>query len=270
MYFKLLISFGITILISACAATTPVISDKPDAEAELSISILYDNYTVTENTKPDWGFSCLIETADTTLLFDTGKNSEILLHNSKILGINLDAVDQIVISHNHSDHTGGLDAILQQNPDISVYFPTSFPARFNESIVRRNALPVRVDKPIKLAEHVFLTGEMGDQIKEQSLILNTKNGLIILTGCSHQGIVNILQLAKKMFNKDIILVVGGFHLQSYKISKVEEIIEEFKEIGVKQCGASHCTGDTPLALFENAYDKNFIAIGVGRVMRFPY
>ena len=268
MYLYLLYLLGITMFLSSCAVKTPGISNEPEIETESSITILYDNYAFSEHLKPDWGFSCLIVTPEKTILFDTGKKSEILLHNSKSLKINLYAIDQVVISHNHPDHTGGLDAVLQLNPSIPVYFPTSFPASFSESILRRNGLPVRVDKAVKIAEHVYLTGEMGDQTKEQSLILDTKKGLIVVTGCSHQGIVNILQLAKKMFNKDIILVIGGLHLQSYKNPKVEEIVEEFKNIGVKQCGASHCTGNTPLALFENAYGENFIPMGVGKVIHF--
>ena len=270
MYLKSFILLGIAILLSSCATMKTGIQDKQDTEDELSISILYDNYTFTENTKSDWGFSCLIVTADKTILFDTGKNSAILIQNAASMGVNLNAIDQVVISHNHSDHTGGLDVILQKNPGISVYFPISFPADFEENIKIKNGIPIRVDKPVKIAEHVYLTGEMGDRIKEQSLMLVTKNGLIIVTGCSHQGIVNVLQLAKKMFNKKIVLVVGGFHLQSSGNAQIKEIIEKFKDIGVKQCGASHCTGDNAMALFKSEYGENFITMGEGKVIHFSY
>lgn len=270
MYLKSLILLGIAILLSSCDTMKTGIQDKQDAEAELSISILYDNYILTNNTKSDlWGFSCLILTADKTILFDTGKNSEILLQNGKSMGVNLDAIDQVVISHNHPDHTGGLDVILQKNPGIKVYFPISFPANFEENIEIKNGMPIRVDKSLKIAEHVYLTGEMGDQIKEQSLILDTPNGLIIITGCSHPGIVNILQAARIMFHKDIIGVIGGFHLKDYENAQIEEIINKFKDIGVKQCGATHCTGFSSIALFKKAYGENFITMGVGRVLKFP-
>jgi len=271
MYLKSLILLEIAILLSLCAPMKTGAQDKQDTEDELSISILYDNNTFTDNTKSDlWGFSCLIVTADKTILFDTGKNSEILLQNGESMGVNLDAIDQVVISHNHSDHTGGLGAILQKNPGITVYFPISFPANFAENIEIKNGIPIRVDKPVKIAEHVYLTGEMGDQIKEQSLILDTPNGLIIIAGCSHQGIVNILQFAKKMFHKDIILVIGGFHLKDYENAQIEEIINKFKDIGVKQCGASHCTGLSSIALFKKAYGENFITMRAGKVIQFSY
>ena len=267
IYFSFLFLFAFAILISACA-TTQDKSDITDTEAELSITVLYDNYAITEGTKADWGFSCLIKTADTTILFDTGRNGEILLQNSENLGVNLKAIDQIVISHIHPDHIGGLDAVLQKKPKVSVYFPISTPSSFNENIVNRNGVPIQVAEPVKLAEHVYLTGEMGEQIKEQSLILETREGLVLVTGCSHQGIANILQLAKEMFNREIILVIGGFHLQNYDNAGIEGIIKEFKTMGVQQCGASHCTGDTAMALFENVYGENFITMGVGKIIRY--
>ena len=269
-FFNLITLLGITFLISTSAVATPVLSDKADAEAELSITILYDNYSVTEGTRQDEGFSCLIKTHKKTILFDTGNNSEILLQNAEILGVNLAAIDQVVISHNHPDHTGGLDVILQKNPGILVYFPISFPESFIEKIIKGNGVPIRVAEPLRIGKNVYITGEMGEQNKEQSLILDTRDGLVILTGCSHQGIVNILQLAQKMFHKEIILVLGGFHLESYGISQIEEIIEEFENLGVQQCGASHCTGDAALALFKQTYGENFITMGVGKVIRYSY
>jgi len=261
---------GICLVLSGCAVSTPDMPDKKVSEAEMIITILYDNKVVDEKTTPDWGFSCLVETGETTILFDTGKNSEILLQNAEKLEISLSAIDHVVISHNHPDHTGGLDTILQKNPGIPVYFPVSLQAAFSESISKHNGVPIAVSEPRKIAEHVYITGEMGQQIKEQSLILDTGNGLVIITGCSHQGIVNILEFARNMLHKDIRLVLGGFHLQNQSNAQIAEIIGEFQNIGVKQCGASHCSGDASMTLFESSYGENFITMGVGKVLRFSY
>lgn len=232
----------------------------------VKFTILYNNYFFKEGTKADWGFSCLIEGTEKTILFDTGTHSEILFHNIDQLKVDLNQVEQIVISHNHGDHTGGLSAVLDKNHDVSVYLPISFPYEFVRNVENKKAKVVSVDEPVEICQNVFLTGEMGDQIKEQSLIINTSKGLIIVTGCSHQGIVNILKQAKKILDKPIYLVFGGFHLGGTPDAELQEIIRNFKEIGVMKCGATHCTGDKAIGLFKEAYGENYIPMGTGKVL----
>jgi 7,8-dihydropterin-6-yl-methyl-4-(beta-D-ribofuranosyl)aminobenzene 5'-phosphate synthase len=246
-----------------------IISDQIGEEGmdtPLKFTILYDNYLHEQGTKPDWGFSCLIEGTEKTILFDTGTQPEILLHNVDHLGIDLKKVEQIVISHDHHDHIGGLPKVLDRNHDVSVYLPVSFAYEIVRSVETKKAKVVSVDEPVEICPNVYSTGEMGVQIKEQSLIINTKRGLIIVTGCSHQGIVNILKRAKKLFNRPIYLVFGGFHLGGMADAKVEAIIQDFKEIGVEKCGATHCTGDRPIALFKKAFGDNYVPMGTGRIL----
>jgi metal-dependent hydrolase (beta-lactamase superfamily II) len=123
-----------------------------------------------------------------------------------------------------------------------------------------------VYEPEEICSNVFSTGEMGEAIKEQSLILNTKKGLIIVTGCSHQGIVEIIKHADKLFDKAICLVFGGFHLGGKPEAELQEIITSFKEIGVEKCGATHCTGDQAIEMFKKAYGENYIPMGTGRIL----
>jgi 7,8-dihydropterin-6-yl-methyl-4-(beta-D-ribofuranosyl)aminobenzene 5'-phosphate synthase len=231
----------------------------------LKFTILYDNYLHKEGTKPDWGFSCLIEGTEKTILFDTGTNPEILMHNIGQLEVDLKDVEQIVISHNHHDHTGGLNAVLEKNHEVSVYLPVSFPYEFVRNVETKKAQVISVDEPVEICQNVYSTGEMGDQIKEQSLILNTEKGLIIVTGCSHQGIVAILKKAKELFDRPIHLVFGGFHLGAKTNAELEEIIRNFKEIGVEKCGATHCTGDKAIEMFKKAFGENYVPMGTGRV-----
>jgi len=232
----------------------------------IKFTILYDNYVFKEGTKADWGFSCLIEGIEKTILFDTGTHSEILLHNVAQLGVDLKKVDQIVISHNHGDHTGGLFSVLDIKHDIPVYLPVSFPSEFVSRVENKKAKVISIDEPLEICRDVYLTGEMGDRIKEQSLIINTSKGLVIVTGCSHQGIVNILKRAQEMFDKQIYLVFGGFHLMAKSDAELKEIIRSFKEIGVMKCGATHCTGDKAIAMFKEAYGKDYIPMGTGKVL----
>jgi 7,8-dihydropterin-6-yl-methyl-4-(beta-D-ribofuranosyl)aminobenzene 5'-phosphate synthase len=235
-------------------------------DTPLKFTILYDNYLYEKGTEPDWGFSCLIEGTDKTILFDTGTQPDILLHNVDHLGVDLKKVEQIVISHDHQDHIGGLSRVLDRNHDVSVYLPISFAYEIVRGVEAKKAKVVSVDEPTEICPNVYSTGEMGVQIKEQSLIINTKKGLIIVTGCSHQGIVNILKRAKELFDRPIHLVFGGFHLGGMPDAKVEEIIKNFKELGVEKCGATHCTGDRPIELFKKAFGDNYVPMGTGRIL----
>ncbi len=246
-----------------------IISDrigKIGMDTPLKFTILYDNYLHEQGTKTDWGFSCLIEGTEKVILFDTGTKPDILLHNVDHLGVDLKKVEQIVISHDHYDHIGGLPKVLDRNHDVSVYLPVSFAYEIVRSVERKKAKVVSVDEPVEICPNVYSTGEMGVQIKEQSLIINTKKGLIIVTGCSHQGIVNILKRAKKLFDRPIYLVFGGFHLGGMADAKVEAIIQDFKEIGVEKCGATHCTGERPIELFKKAFGDNYVPMGTGRIL----
>ena len=107
---------------------------------------------------------------------------------------------------------------------------------------------------------------MGVQIKEQSLIINADKGLIIVTGCSHQGIVEILRRAKELFDRPIHLVFGGFHLGAKSDAELQEIIRHFKELGVERCGATHCTGDRAIELFKEAFGDHYVPMGTGRIL----
>lgn len=232
----------------------------------IKIIILYDNYLYSEETKTDWGFSCIIEGTEKAILFDTGTKSDILFFNMNFLKKEPKDVELVAISHNHGDHTGGLYAFLDKNNTVSVFLPTSFFDQYTEKVKEKGAKAVQVDKPVEICKGVFLTGEMGRQIKEQSIILDTSKGLVVLTGCAHPGIVSIVKRAKEILDKKIYLVLGGFHLLSKSEAELKKIIADFKELGVSKVGATHCTGDHAIELFKEAYGKNFIRLGVGKVI----
>jgi len=258
------------VVLSGTVFWTP--ADSPSygpPDLPLRFTVLYDNYLHQDGTKADWGFSCLIEGTERTILFDTGTQPQILMHNVKVLNIDLKKVNQVVISHIHEDHTGGLRAVLEQNPKVTVFFPVSFPPEFRLRVESLKAQAQAVDKPVEICRNVYLTGEMGDEIKEQSLIIDSPKGLIIVTGCSHQGIVNILRRAKEILDKPIHLVFGGFHLGNKSEAEMQEIIAAFKQLKVEKCGATHCTGDGPIAMFKKAFGENYVPMGTGKVIEVP-
>lgn len=234
----------------------------------ITLTILYDNYVHTPGTKADWGFACLVEGGEKTILFDTGTKPEILMHNVSYLKVDIGKIDAIAISHNHGDHTGGLFTVLKKRPAIPVYMPESFSGVYIEKAKAYKSKVIPVKEPAKICARIYHTGEMGEQIPELSLILDTAKGLVLVQGCSHPGIVEMITRAKQFMKKDIYMVLGGFHLMRKSDAELKQIIEGFKKLGVRKVGATHCTGDRAIAAFKRAYGKDYIPIGVGKTLRF--
>lgn len=244
-----------------------VFADKTAAGPRIEVTILYDNYVHVPGTRSDWGFSCLIEGTEKTILFDTGTEPDILWHNINKLNIDIDKVDVIVITHEHGDHFGGLFSFLEKKPGLPVYIPVSFTAPFIKRVEKSGGKVIKVNEPLELCRNVYLTGEMGTAIVEQSLVFDTQKGAIVLTGCAHPGIVRIVDKAKKILNKDVSFVFGGFHLMEHTQAQIKEIIQSFAAAGVVKCGATHCTGDQQIEWFKKAYKDNYVPIGVGNIIK---
>jgi 7,8-dihydropterin-6-yl-methyl-4-(beta-D-ribofuranosyl)aminobenzene 5'-phosphate synthase len=235
----------------------------------ITITVVYNNVPYDEDLTTSWGLSMFIQGLEDTILFDTGGDGSILLSNMEKLEINPQTIETVVLSHIHTDHIGGLATLLEENNRVTVYLPSSFPANITKSITDMAKEVVTVDKPQEICAQVWSTGELGTSIKEQSLIIATDKGLIIITGCAHPGIVNIVESAKEYLNQDVYLVAGGFHLMFYKESEVNEIIKELKSLGVKKISPSHCTGGRPIELFKAAWNENFIDLGCGAKINIP-
>jgi len=167
----------------------------------LIIKIVYDNTVCRKGLKSDWGFAAGIEGFDKNILFDSGADGKILLDNMRQMNIDPKSIDTIFLSHHHFDHTGGLASFLGVNNDVKVYAPNSLRG------VKNAAEVVCVKDSIQIGKHLFSTGELAGI--EQSLIIKTEKGLVIVVGCSHSGIENILAVASQ-FGRPFALI-GGFH-----------------------------------------------------------
>jgi len=240
----------------------------PESErSQGRLTILYDNNPYDYRLKSSWGFSCLIELEGKTVLFDTGGDGEILLYNMRVLNKDPKTIDMIVLSHIHGDHTGGLWSLLREKSSLKVCIPDSFPQECEQRVKKYGAEVVRVDAPLEIDRGIYSTGEMGHGIKEQSLILSTPQGMVILTGCAHPGIVEVIQKAKTTTGREVYMVLGGFHLSSKSAKEIRDLICTFREMKVQKVAPCHCSGDLAIAMFKNAYGKHFVEAGVGKIVR---
>jgi len=231
------------------------------------MTILYDNNPFDEKLEKDWGFSCFIKGLKKSILFDTGTSGDILLSNMKKLGISPEDINLVFLSHEHRDHTGGLKALLTQNPKIEVWLPEFFSSGIKDAIKKKEAAIVEVKHFQNICDGAYTSGVISGWINEQSLIINTKKGLIVITGCAHPRIIKIIALSKELLKKDIFLVFGGFHMAGFNKGEITEIIDIFQASGVKKVGPCHCSGDESRRLFAKEYKDNFVEIGVGKEIK---
>jgi 7,8-dihydropterin-6-yl-methyl-4-(beta-D-ribofuranosyl)aminobenzene 5'-phosphate synthase len=241
--------------------------NKMETSKEITLTILYDNYKYEDGFKNSWGFACLIEGTGRTILFDTGGNDGNLMHNFKAAGKDPQDVDMIILSHIHWDHTGGLSEFLESKTGIDVYMPRSFPEEFIKGIEDQGAHPVLVSDAKKIGDNVWSTGEMGSDIIEQSLLIETPGGLVVLTGCAHPGIEAIVAKAMEIKNQQILLVMGGFHLLRTGTDAVELIAREFKNKHIQYAAPTHCSGDGTLRVFQEIFGEHYLKGGTGRVIQ---
>lgn len=213
----------------------------------MKLTIVYDNdvYEPGSDLKPDWGFSCLIETNQKTVLFDTGAKGAILLHNMNQLAIDPGKIGTIVISHEHGDHKGGLQALAEHVSKCDLYELTD-ECPFSSLHLHHSK------KPLCITEKIWTTGSLKGVMDEQSLILQGEKGWCVLVGCSHPGVETILHAAAQRGN--ITGLVGGFH--DFDNFPLLEPLAYF-------CPC-HCTQYKKK--IEKLYPATYLRGGVGRVI----
>ena len=234
----------------------------------MKIKILFDNIASNEKFLTGWGLSYLI---DGDILFDTGNKGKPLLENMKNADVDILDIKTVVISHDHWDHTGGLWALLKENPKIKVYGCPDFSQKFKNKVKALGADLIENENFSKIKKNIYTTGSIAGKYRlnympEQSLVLKTAKGLTILTGCAHPGIINIIEKVKENMTENIYLTLGGFHLKRSFRKTIAKIIVKFKELKIQKAGPSHCSGEKAIAMFKEDYENNFIEIKVGETI----
>ena len=229
----------------------------------LVITSVFDNWANRNDLKTAWGFAAIIEgITDNPILFDTGSEGLKLLANMELMGFDHEKIKHVIISHEHWDHTGGLDVLLSENRDMEIFIPSTFAPGMKRSLRSRAAKVVEVTKPVELLPGIFTTGVLGTDISEQSVIISTSRGGVLITGCAHPGIVNILRTARQLV-PSLNMVIGGFHLGSASRDEILDIIEAFQDMSVQFVGPCHCSGELAQRLFREAYGDYYMDIRVG-------
>jgi 7,8-dihydropterin-6-yl-methyl-4-(beta-D-ribofuranosyl)aminobenzene 5'-phosphate synthase len=285
-------------LLSSCA-TTPLTS----AAAETPrITVLYDAFGKDGSMTKDWGYAALVEINGKRILFDTGGDPAIFAKNVKAKGVDLTKLDFVVLSHRHGDHVGGVSYLLSANPKVKIYAPkdglggifgSDIPSKFYR---KDEALPPEkryyggtppeimrlgtvfpganiqlIDKTTELVPGITLIAVVSDvpgtkELKELSLAINTADGLVLVVGCSHPGIENIVAEAAKI-NPHIHFIAGGFHLVAAQDPAIEKIATTLHDTyKVDYIAPGHCTGEPTFAALQRTFGDHYLYAGLGTVL----
>jgi len=249
--------------------------------------------------RAEHGLAMVVESQQRRLLFDTGPDGDLLLHNLRLAGIDPDTLSAVVLSHAHQDHTGGLPALLARKPGLPVYAHSDLGRmRFSrrDGEMKAVGLPVELEtlqeqadlrlsagrsevlpgvwtsgaitqrpEPEGRSRHHFVR-EKGEWLPDpyrddQALVLETEQGLVLLCGCCHAGLLNTVQHVEREYGASPVVIAGGLHLLDAGETAVRRVAEALKARQVREVYPNHCTGET-------AYIDLALVLGV-RVAPFP-
>jgi 7,8-dihydropterin-6-yl-methyl-4-(beta-D-ribofuranosyl)aminobenzene 5'-phosphate synthase len=265
----------------------------------MELNILVDNTTINNNYAAEPGLSILIKDEDTKILFDTGC-SDNFIKNAIKMGKDLTDLNYIVLSHNHFDHTGGVESLIEYyaelqidpfksmslvaHPDVceTVYKKFKDPALLSRASLSKY-FPLKLSRePQSISSGFTFLGEIPrlnnfealpygrkDRRDESNLILddsalvyNSKKGLIIITGCSHAGICNIIEYAKEVCcDHRIVDIIGGFHLLNPRKHQLEGTVSYFKTLSPDAVHACHCTDSPSKKTLSRVVNMKEIGVG---------
>ncbi|MBU1356679.1 MAG: MBL fold metallo-hydrolase [Candidatus Edwardsbacteria bacterium] len=244
----------------------------------MKITILCENQAGHSGSRfflAEWGLSLYVQTQDINLLFDTG-HTGVYQHNAKQLGLNLDRTNFIVLSHHHWDHVGGLQhhgfktkKKLIVHPELIVKLPAKESRK-----IKQDFKVIASAEPLEFSRGIYYLGEIPRQSSfekgtfknermpdDSAVAIKTKKGTVVVTGCSHSGICNICEYAKKVTGQRIYAVIGGFHLFENNPKAVAGAIKYFKTEKPRFIYPMHCIDLPTLARFHGEFGITKLSAG---------
>ena len=270
-----------TVLFSRLAVVAGVVAGicavslvRAEEKAGHSVTVIYNHEgAAAGDLVKRGGFSTFVRLEDRSLVFDAGGEASVILENLHNLGFDDLESEALVISHNHWDHVYGLPGVMSGSRNAHpVYVAASAAKGIKQQFPRAEV--IAVDGPKKIAPGVWLTGPleidfMGAPLSEQALVLEHLDGLHVVVGCSHPGIVAIVERVREMFPEmPIAFVGGGFHLRSTGEEEIRKIADALERLGVRKIGPSHCTGGPAVEIFRDRWGENFVNFDLGDTYRF--
>lgn len=274
------------------------------------ITALVENISQRQDLEHEHGLSYYVETEHHTYLVDTGGSSK-FIKNAETLGIDLMAIDYVIISHNHSDHIGGLKLLLELNPKVKVLIKKAAQSQFYAKVLfkkvyigeEKGVFEVFKDR-IQWIESEYDLGDgnfiLSDLVREEAyvckdkrllekkgktyvadafdhelfLVFNLKDGLVLLSSCSHSGIVNLVNTVKKKFpDKEIGYIIGGFHMKGLGLKKLncsKEFVAKTADYLNRMCTQTiytcHCTGLPAYELMKNQLNDKIQYFSTGETL----
>jgi 7,8-dihydropterin-6-yl-methyl-4-(beta-D-ribofuranosyl)aminobenzene 5'-phosphate synthase len=268
------------------------------------VTILYDAFGTSATMRKDWGYSAFVEHGGRRILFDTGNNPAVFARNVRAAGVDLTALDMVVVSHRHLDHTAGLGALLRVNPRVTIYAPREVFGPFGSALPsafyrKQDSLPaamryfdgrpadtltfgtawpegrfVLVDSTVTVAPGLHLVSLVSDvagtrELRELSLVLDTPAGMVVVAGCSHPGIERIVAAAAGL-GRPVHMVFGGFHLPAATDADVARIAASLHDADkVARLAPGHCTGEPAFHHFKRVWGDDYVYAGAGSVIDLP-
>ncbi len=270
---------------------------------KLSITIVCDNKVEKRKLLAEHGLSMFIEIGDQRVLFDTGQGFTIKC-NARRLNVPLDRLTACIISHGHYDHTSGLTYVLQEAGSLKIYGHSKmFKKRFSRNsrgdlfevgildsksdLEKMKGTFEFIDKPAEVWKNLYITGEVPrvtdfekpssnllvetekglitDPIcDDQSLVINSKRGLVIILGCCHSGLINTLRHVHGfMGKKKIHAIIGGMHLADISVEQLRKTIAKLKNYDFDYIMPLHCSGFAASCELYKEFGSRYIDGGVG-------
>jgi 7,8-dihydropterin-6-yl-methyl-4-(beta-D-ribofuranosyl)aminobenzene 5'-phosphate synthase len=213
----------------------------------------------------EWGFSALVIADGHRILFDTGAHPDTVLRNVRELKIDLSNVPDVILSHHHIDHTAGLVTLRREYPNalsrahvgkgIFLSRKSGKMPTIKADYESLGGSFIEYDQPREMFPGVWLTGPVprkypeknygGDDIlpEDQSLIIDTDKGLVLISGCGHAGIINTIDYSNaKIRRAPLHAAIGGFHLYGASDDTIAWTAGKLKEFGLQNLLGAHCTG----------------------------